>query len=78
MSELPIEGADGWIKNVKTGSIQCADTIKYEKYMKAYYEEQKKKQEMESLQDDVSTLKSEMGEIKSILLTLVQNQQKTS
>ena len=73
MTELPIEGADGWVKNVKTGSIQCADTIKYEKYMKSYYDDLRKKEELDALQNDVSQLKSEMGEIKSLLLTLVQN-----
>ena len=42
--------------------------------MKAYHADQKGKVDFEALQNDVSALKSEMGDIKSLLLTLVQNQ----
>ena len=45
--------------------------------MRSYREAQKKKEEFKTLQKDVSQLKSEMGDIKSLLLTLVQNQEKT-
>lgn len=69
---LPIEDHDGWSKNVKTGAIDCTNTSEYEKYMKAYKGRQQKEKDFETLQTEVSELKSDMSEIKSLLLTLVQ------
>ena len=70
----PIKGQEGWFKDIQSGSIDCADTSEYQKYMKAYRAQQQKEKQVETLQNDVSALKSELGDIKSLLLTLVQNQ----
>ena len=48
----------------------------YDKYMASYNKRQKEEAEKNALQKEVSDLKSEMGDIKSLLLTLVQNQSK--
>ena len=69
---LPIEDHDGWSKNIQTGAIDCTNTSEYEKYMKGYRADQEKEKQMETLQTEVSELKSDMSEIKSLLLTLVQ------
>ena len=61
---------DGWYKDDRTGAIQCSDKAKYEQYMKQYRAEQKKELDLATLQNDVSGLKSELDEIKSLLLTL--------
>jgi len=42
--------------------------------MASYRSAEKKEQEFQTLQNEVSELKSELGDIKSLLLTLVQNQ----
>ena len=76
VNELPIKDKDGWYKNTSSGSIQCADTARYEKYMKAYYADIEEKEKNRALQNDVSELKSEMSEIKALLLTLA-NKDKT-
>tara|TARA_B100000131_G_scaffold11749_1_gene12260 strand:+ start:7029 stop:7265 length:237 start_codon:yes stop_codon:yes gene_type:complete len=76
VNELPIKDKDGWYKNTDSGSIQCADTARYEKYMKAYYADIEEKEKNRALQNDVSELKSEMSEIKALLLTLA-NKEKT-
>jgi hypothetical protein len=70
----PIKGQEGWFKDIQNGSIDCSDTSEYQKYMKAYRAQQEKEKQVETLQNDVSALKSELGDIKSLLLTLVQNQ----
>ena len=59
-----------------TGTVQCADKSLYEKYMAAHKAEQvsKKREDFDTLQNEVSELKSDMSEIKSLLLTLVQKQ----
>ena len=45
----------------------------YDKYMASYNKRQKEAAEKRALQNEVSELKSDMSEIKSLLLTLVQN-----
>ena len=72
MSYLPIKDKDGWWKDTTSGSIESADRARYEKYMKSYNANQIEKAEQMALQNDVSELKSEMSDIKALLLTLVQ------
>ena len=72
MSQIPVQNADTWYRDSKTGSLSCADENTYEKYMKNYRAAQDKEKQMETLQTEVSELKSDMSEIKSLLLTLVQ------
>ena len=70
MSYLPIKDKDGWWKDTTSGSIESADRARYEKYMKSYNANQIEKAEQMALQNDVSELKSEISEIKSLLKTL--------
>ena len=72
----PIENNEGWWKDTTSGAIQSADTKAYEKYMKRYKADQIKDLEYRALQNDVSTLKSDMGEIKA-LLTQLANKERT-
>ena len=72
MSQIPVQDAEKWFRDSRTGSLSCADQDTYKKYMAARKAEEVKKQKFEALQNDVSLLKSDMSEIKSLLLTLVQ------
>ena len=72
--KIPIKDKANWFRDSNTGSVQCADQSIYQKYMAAHKAEQVKKREFTTLQNEVSELKSDMSEIKSLLLTLVQNQ----
>lgn len=74
MTRLPIKGHDGWFKDKKSGFIDCANKSTYDQYMLSVKAEKEKEEEIRTLQKDVSDLKSDMGDIKSLLLTLVQNQ----
>ena len=76
MTKQPVKDNDGWFRDSQNGSFDNADTAKYKKYMAAYKAKEKEQEERAALQKDVSQLKSEMGDIKSLLLTLVQNQEK--
>tara|TARA_R100000005_G_C4982875_1_gene192094 strand:- start:971 stop:1210 length:240 start_codon:yes stop_codon:yes gene_type:complete len=73
-----VEEDHDWSRDSQSGSIELTSDTEYERYMRSYREAQKKKEEFKTLQNDVSGLKSEMSDIKSLLLTLVQNQEKTS
>ncbi|AGH06775.1 hypothetical protein Sn250709_093 [Synechococcus phage S-RIM2] len=74
MTHIPVKDKSNWFRNSETGSLQCADQSEYEKYMTAHRAEQVEKAKMEALQKEVSELKSDMSDIKSLLLTLVHNQ----
>ena len=65
---------EGWFKDTSSGVIDCTNSSEYEKYMKSYHADLKEKEDFKALQNDVFALKSELGDIKSLLLTLVQKQ----
>ena len=73
MGYLPIKDKDGWWKDTNSGCIESSDKAAYDKYMKSYHAEQRQRGEQIALQNEVSELKSEMSEIKTLLLTLVQD-----
>ncbi len=71
--KVAVENCEGWYKDDITGAIQCADTKKYNDYMRSYRARKRKDRDFDTLQNEVSELKSELGDIKSLLLTLVKN-----
>lgn len=74
--KLPIADLDGWYKDSRSGSIECGNRSEYQQYMAAQKAKMDEKKKMETLQNEVSELKSDMSDIKSLLLTLVQNSEK--
>ena len=68
----PVKDHQNWFRDSQSGSFDCADESTYEKYMKAYQAEKKAKEDFSTLQNEVNGLKSDMSEINSLLLTLVQ------
>ena len=65
---------EGWFRD-NNGTFDMANKSKYEKYMLTYNAEREKQKQQEALQKEVSQLKSDMSDIKSLLLTLVQQKQ---
>ena len=70
---IPVDGKEGWFRDPNTNAIINANQSEYDKYMATYNKRQKEISEKKALQNDVSELKSEMSDIKSLLLTLVQD-----
>ena len=68
----PVKDHQNWFRDSQSGSFDCDDESTYDKYMKAYQAEKKAKEDFSTLQNEVNGLKSDMSEIKSLLLTLVQ------
>lgn len=58
------------------GEIVLSNKAIYDSYMAGVEAEENREKQIDSLQSDVSMLKSELSDIKSLLLTLVQNQSK--
>jgi len=73
---IPVDGKEGWYRDPSTNTIVNGNRSEYDKYMASYNKRQKEEADKKALQKEVSDLKSEMGDIKSLLLTLVQNQNK--
>ena len=69
---IPVEGKDGLYRDVSSTAIVKDNQDEYDKYMASYNKRQKEAADKRALQNEVSELKSEMSEIKSLLLTLVQ------
>ncbi|AOO15366.1 hypothetical protein W1080910_093 [Cyanophage S-RIM12 isolate W1_08_0910] len=75
MSHIPVKNKDNWYRNSETGSVLCSDSDTYQKYMTAYKADKQKEEDFTTLQNEVSELKSDLGDIKSLLLTLVQSKE---
>ena len=73
---IPVDGKEGWYRDPSTNAIVNANKSEYDKYMASFNGRKKTKSEKEALQKEVSDLKSEMSDIKALLLTLVQTQKK--
>ena len=67
---IPVDGKEGWFRDPTTNAIINANQSEYDKYMATYNKRQKEISEKRALQNDVSELKSERSEIKSLLKTL--------
>lgn len=74
MTNIPVKNHDQWFRDSNSGSLTCSNKKEYENYMKAYKASQEKDEKFKALQNEVSGLKSELGDIKSLLLTLVNKQ----
>lgn len=70
----PVKDNEEWFRD-SSGTFDMANKSKYEKYMLSYNAEREKQKQQEALQKEVSQLKSDMSDIKSLLLTLVQQKQ---
>ena len=71
---VPVDGKEGLFRDPSSNAIINANVDEYDKYMASYNKRQKEEIEKRALQNEVSALKSEMSDIKALLLTLVQNQ----
>ena len=70
---IPVEGKEGSYRDVSSTAIVKDNSDEYDKYMASYNKRQKEAADKQALQNEVSELKSEMSEIKTLLLTLVQD-----
>ena len=69
---IPVEGKEGLYRDPASNAIIKGNQDEYDKYMASYNKRQKEEIDKKALQKEVSDLKSEMSDIKSLLLTLVQ------
>lgn len=71
---IPVEGKEGWYRDPESNAIVNCNDTEYDNYMAAYNRRHSKDQKLESLQDEVSSLKSDLGEIKDLLKSLTKGE----
>ena len=76
MNQIPVKDHDKWFRDEQSGSINCTDGSVYSQYMKAHRADQRKEKDFNTLQNEVSELKSDVSEIKALLLQLA-NKERT-
>lgn len=71
---VPVEGDEnkGYCRDTESNAIVMTDIDEYSKYMQSYNERQRKKTQFTSLQKEVNELKSDVTDIKTLLLQLVE------
>jgi hypothetical protein len=76
MDKLMVDGHPGLYRDTTSGAIINDNTYEYESYMRNYQMRQKKTERVDRIEEDLNSLKSQISEIKSLLLKL--NERTTS
>lgn len=65
-----VEGHPNLYRDLTSGAIINENKLNYDLYMQQYQTRQIKSQRIDNIENDLNNLKSEIGEIKSLLLKL--------
>ncbi len=71
MDHYTIEGHNDLARDPKTGSIVNVNSIDYQHYVAGRDAKKANHEKVESMEEDLASLKGEIGEIKSLLKELV-------
>ena len=69
---IPVENREGWFRDPESHAIVNCNKSQYEQYMASYNKREKKEESFNTLQNDVELLKSDISDMKSMLLKLVE------
>ena len=69
---IPVENREGWFRDPASHAIVNCNKSQYEQYMASYNKREKKEESFNTLQNDVELLKSDISDMKSMLLKLVE------
>ena len=70
---LKVDSDTSLIRDMESGAIINTNKGEYDKFMKLSKKKYHEKQEMNKLKDDVEGMKSDIEEIKSLLLSIAKN-----
>ena len=74
MTVLKIKDRDHLVKDIETGAVINTDTQAYEKRIKLRFETQRQIDQLRDAVREINTIKSEMHEMKSLLIKLVEKE----
>ena len=67
---IPVDGMDGYYRDIHSGAIVNTNNIDYETYVRNREKLREDKKKFDSLQFEVSNLKSDVTDIKNMLNTI--------
>ena len=65
-----VDGHPSLYRDIESGAIINDNTYEYESYIKSYQMRQNKSQKIDIIENELQDLKSELNEIKNLLLKL--------
>lgn len=71
MKEIKVEGYPDLVRDCSSGAIVNKNHSEYEKYIAVQKKRESEKNKMKSIEEDLSSLKGELDEIKSLLHQLI-------
>ena len=74
MTVLKIKDRDHLVKDIETGAVINTDTQAYEKRIKLRFETQRQRDQLRDAVREINTIKSEIHEMKSLLIKLVEKE----
>mgnify|MGYP001160942064 FL=1 len=69
---IPVENREGWFRDPDSHAVVNCNKSQYEQYMASYNKREQKEKSFNTLQNDVELLKSDISDMKSMLLKLVE------
>jgi len=69
---IPVENREGWFRDPDSHAIVNCNKSQYDQYMASYNKRENKEKAFTTLQKEVSGLKSDISDMKSMLLLLVE------
>jgi predicted transcriptional regulator len=70
MNKLMVDGHPSLYRDTNSGAIVNNNSYEYESYMKSYQLRQKKSERIDKIENDLQNLKSDINEIKTLLVKL--------
>jgi len=67
---IPVEGMDGFYRDIHSGAIINKNTNDYRSYVKKREKMKQQQENFSALKDEVDSLKSDMNDIKSMLISI--------
>jgi hypothetical protein len=68
---IPVEGRPNLYRDKNSGAIINTDTNAYQQHLKYMQRTQNERTKMETLENDVNSIKNQISELKSLVLQLV-------
>ena len=69
---IPVTDREGWFRDPDSHAIVNCNKSQYDQYMASFNKREKKEKSFNTLQNDVDALKSDISDMKSMLLKLVE------
>ena len=69
---IPVDNRDGWYRDPASNAVVNCNKSQYDQYMASYNKREKKENQFTSLQTDVDALKSDISDMKNMLLKFLE------